>query len=549
MKILAVAAILLSANVSIWGEDSGDIERLQIIRPASHAELFATETSSWCRQPALLPYGLSSRDTDIGAASLWFQSFSLGNEVPNRPDVQRATNSHLAIGVIPICPAGLVAGRDAVSFDSFPIADMTSSREMISPSALPISSEHPRSEVKWVSLVRQSLNYLAVMHAFRIATEPSTRAALPNPVVGGYFQALGAMHGWSDGDGYYENYLGHPIEGAVSGYIWIHNDPRYRIVEFGGSRDYWMSRLRAYVFAWAFSEQFEIGLLSEASIGQIQRYCCAYGFVDHVITPNGGMIWMIGGDILDRYVVRSIEDHTRNRVVRILARGVLNPPLSFANLMTGQLPWHRENRASVSDYNGQLYLRVDNPPSQKRQIPTFEMTATLPSVLRFDRVSCIGGGGVAAFQLNDFWQWTVEASGCTLGNFASNWSGDSLTFTTGPQWISHSTGRWSPHFAIRVGGQKVTQEYVNPILKKIILGSLPPGTNPNKVRNEYTTHYETTGVSLSISGGADLRLNQVMALRVANLDYVRSWLSPLNGYDFTQGYRISTGLVLRIGTW
>src|SRR5215469_14506968 len=27
------------------------------------------------------------------------------------------------------------------------------------------------------------------------------------------------MHGWSDGDGYYKNYLGHPIQGAVSGYI------------------------------------------------------------------------------------------------------------------------------------------------------------------------------------------------------------------------------------------------------------------------------------------------------------------------------------------
>ena len=82
------------------------------------------------------------------------------------------------------------------------------------------------------------------------------------------------MHGWSEGDGYYENYLGNPIEGAVSGYIWIPGDPRYRAVQFGGSRDHWMSRLRAYGFAWAFSEQFEIGPISEASIGQIQRYCC-----------------------------------------------------------------------------------------------------------------------------------------------------------------------------------------------------------------------------------------------------------------------------------
>lgn len=131
----------------------------------------------------------------------------------------------------------------------------------------------------------ESTFYLGVMHGFRIATEPSTQKALGNTPFG-YSTALGAMHGWSDDDGYYENYLGHPIEGAVSDYLWLHNDLRYRNVEFGKSRDYWMSRLRAYAYSWSFSEQFEIGLINQASLGQIQRYCCADGFVDHVITPK-----------------------------------------------------------------------------------------------------------------------------------------------------------------------------------------------------------------------------------------------------------------------
>jgi hypothetical protein len=178
-----------------------------------------------------------------------------------------------------------------------------------------------QQEISWTPLVRHSLTFLRIMHSFRLATETSTRNAMANPLAGGYFRALGAMHGWSDGDTYYENYLGHPIEGAVSGYLWIHHDSRYRNVEFGRSRDYWMSRLRAYAFAWAFSEQFEIGLLSEASIGQIQRYCCAYGFVDHVITPNGGAVWLIGGDIIDKYVTRRmIEDHIRSPALRAVAR-------------------------------------------------------------------------------------------------------------------------------------------------------------------------------------------------------------------------------------
>jgi hypothetical protein len=57
------------------------------------------------------------------------------------------------------------------------------------------------------------------------ATEPSSRTALHNSVFGGYFKALAAMHGWSDGDGYYANYLCHPIQGAASGYWWIDHDP------------------------------------------------------------------------------------------------------------------------------------------------------------------------------------------------------------------------------------------------------------------------------------------------------------------------------------
>ena len=455
----------------------------------------------------------------------------------------------------PACLISTLSPGSAIGLRSMnlsnPVGSLTLPTSIIRAADSPRPAEGTgRDEVSWTPLARQSLIYLGVMHSYRLATEPSTRNAMSNPVVGGYFRSLGAMHGWSDGDDYYENYLGHPIGGAVSGYLWIHNDPRYRNVEFGRSRDYWMGRLRAYAFAWAFSEQFEIGLLSEASIGQIQRYCCAYGFVDHVITPNGGALWMIGGDILDKYVIRRIEDRTRNPVVRAVARGVLNPPLSFANVLAGEFPWHRENRPGVRDYGGELYLRVENAaPPAFRRVPTFELTATLPSVLLFDRLSCVGGGGVGAFRLTDSWQWTAEVSGCTFGDFEKNWSGDSLTFSTGPRWISHTSSRWSPHFGVRLGGQKITQQYTDPVIKQRVLNSLPGKSADDDVSDKYTTHYETTGLSLVIGGGTDVRLNRALALRVANVDYVRSWLDPINGYDLNHGYRVSTGLVLRMGTW
>ena len=421
------------------------------------------------------------------------------------------------------------------------------------------SSDAMEPRVQWKSLMSGALRYTGGMHAFRIATETGTREALHNSVIGGYFKALGAMHGWSDGDGYYENYLGHPIEGAVSGYIWIHNDPRYQAVQFGASRDYWMSRLRAYAFAWALSEQFEIGPISEASIGQIQRYCCAYGFVDHVITPNGGLVWMVAGDALDRYVTVPIERRTRNPAIRLLARGVLNPPQSFANLMMLRYPWQRDNRASVTRYDGEMYLRpsrslsaatsTDGNPSGFNVVPKFELTASVPSLHQLGGLNCLGGGGIAAFRATDFWQWTVEVGGCTLGNsLPSNWSGDSLTFTVGPQWIVHTMGRWSPHTHFRIGGQKVTERWVDPELPAV-LSQLPVGTNTQKYYDLYTRHWETTGFSLSVGGGLDVAVNRALALRVAGLEYSRSWLGDLNGRNFDHGLRLSTGVVLRIGTW
>jgi len=62
-------------------------------------------------------------------------------------------------------------------------------------------AESPNTGIQWRGLLKGSMNYLAVMHAFRITTEKGTREGLHNSIAGGYFKALGAMHGWSDGDG------------------------------------------------------------------------------------------------------------------------------------------------------------------------------------------------------------------------------------------------------------------------------------------------------------------------------------------------------------
>lgn len=266
---------------------------------------------------------------------------------------------------------------------------------------------------------------------------------------------------------------------------------------------------------------------------------------------------MIGGDALDRYVTVPLESRTNKKVLRALARSILNPPQSFANLMMLEKPWRRENRGSNGDLGRQMYLKESDSlyravsgtrDSARFEVPKFEISGAVPSFYRTGKLTCIGGDGVASFRVGESWQWTAEVGGCTLGNsLPKNWSGDSLTFTTGPQWILNPKGRWTPHAHFRVGGQKVTEEHEDPVKKQKILSQVTELTD--YYRGLYTQHWESTGFSASVGGGLDVGLNRGLAVRVANLEYVRSWLGQLNGTDFDHGVRFNIGLVLRVGTW
>ncbi len=206
----------------------------------------------------------------------------------------------------------------------------------------------PQAEgFQWQPALRQASCFLGIMHAWRLATEPGTRAELRGPFLRDYFSSVKGVHGWGDGDPFIVNYVGHPFQGAVHGYIQIHNDPRAQRLEFGVHRSYWTSRLRAMAFAAVASTQFELGPVSEASIGNVGKNRVGAGAVDLVMTPVGGLGVLVLEDVLDRYLVRRIERWTTHPVLRAVARGALNPNRSFANLMRRRVLWHRDTRPGV----------------------------------------------------------------------------------------------------------------------------------------------------------------------------------------------------------
>jgi hypothetical protein len=217
----------------------------------------------------------------------------------------------------------------------------------------PIIRNEPREaphKMHWEPMLLQSARFLLVMHAFRLATEPSTRAELKGPFFGDYFDSVMGTWGWRDGDPKLVNYIGHPMEGSVSGFIFLQNNDRARNLEFDTrSKAYWKSRFWASIWMCAYSLQFELGPVSEASIGNVGKVARPDGgsymaAVDLVVTPTIGFAWMVGEDFLDRHAVRGLENHTDSRVLRALARGFLNPSRSFANMMRGKAPWFRDTR-------------------------------------------------------------------------------------------------------------------------------------------------------------------------------------------------------------
>ncbi|HYE74092.1 MAG TPA: hypothetical protein VEF04_12215 [Blastocatellia bacterium] len=202
---------------------------------------------------------------------------------------------------------------------------------------------------QWGSAIRQSMRFLAIQHAFRLATEGQTRADLKGPFFKDYFETLTKLRGWTDGDPFIVNYIGHPMMGAVSGYIQIQNDPRGIKQEVGFNKDYFKSRLKAFGWSALYSTQFELGPISEASLGnvgirptKVSKH--PMGYVDIVVTPVVGTMWLVGEDALDKYVVMPIENRVNNKVVRILVRSFLNPSRSMANVLRSKWPWYRDGR-------------------------------------------------------------------------------------------------------------------------------------------------------------------------------------------------------------
>lgn len=203
------------------------------------------------------------------------------------------------------------------------------------------------SGFKWGPALKQYLLLLAIEHTFDL-TQEKTRRELKGPFIKDYFKSVRGLGGWDDGGKFFTNYIAHPMEGGIYGWIQIQNDPKGIKQQVGRSPRYWVSRMKAMAWSAACSLQFEIGPLSQAAIGNVGLHTPHDGkgkrkmaYVDIVITPTIGTAWIIGEDLLERYVLKKL-DQSNKEILRNTLRTVLTPMRAGANLLRFKMPWYRD---------------------------------------------------------------------------------------------------------------------------------------------------------------------------------------------------------------
>jgi hypothetical protein len=281
----------------------------------------------------------------------------------------RGKSTPLQFTLLPVNPCGsyLLMGSSTTCFPLPSVGLSFRPTRLLAADSSLLAARPPRERFHWGPALLQSVEFLLLEHGFRLANDPYARYLLfHKPFWKDYLSSAGNfdMSRWGDGDDFLVNYIGHSLEGSVSGNIFIQNDPQGRSAKFGKSSAYWASRFKAMAWAAVYSAYFEIGpVLSETALGNEGGYtyvphCGFYptcpkapdetykpptnntGWVDFIVTPTIGMGWIVLEDFLEADLVDKLADGRDSAKFNIL-RGALSPSRSMSNMLAGKPPWHR----------------------------------------------------------------------------------------------------------------------------------------------------------------------------------------------------------------
>ena len=319
----------------------------------------------------------------------------------------------------------LSAAKDAGGLGKAGFAGLGESNALV-----PMQPQAEKEPFHWDGLLLQSFSFMLVQNATRVITadQHDRKLLLHKPYYSDYWASLGQfnMRRWNDGDSIPVNYIGHPMQGAISGYIEVQNDPRGRALKLSKGRPYWNSLFRAFLWETAYSTAWEIGPLGETGVfnqggftypircsndpkaNTCDRPDAMYtnntGWVDFIVTPIAGTLWMIGEDAIDRFISDPlVERHPKTFGYKVL-RSSLNPTRSLANMLRAKYPWYRDYE-HTQEYQSRAARRLeqgtgDRPKAREVHIfySALALSTNQPGCMGC-RVTTSGGGAEVAFQV------------------------------------------------------------------------------------------------------------------------------------------------------
>jgi len=358
----------------------------------------------------------------------------------------------------------------------------------------PIAEE--KSSYHWKGLLLQSLEFNMIENAFRLGQDDVLRSLTANkPFWHDWLASMKQfnMGRWNDGDNFLVNYIGHPLQGSVGAFIEIQNSPTQSRIRWN-EPGYWNSRGKAFLWTTLYSTHSEISPIGEAGLGSEGGYtydvkCILHcntttdppsgkytnntGWVDFIVTPTVGMLWVFGEDIIDKEISDRIADHAKpNAVMPKIIRGALNPSRTFANALRGRKPWYRDyDYAEWGAGPGIHFTKLENSgdyspdrPWPRIQIAPFfrgySTTVTTASCL-YCRRMVVGGGVQASAHL---WHWLYADAEISRYPGASPHSSDRAGGDLVTGYFGFRGGVNTPNYAlnlsVRPGFQRFNDAYL-----------------------------------------------------------------------------------------
>jgi hypothetical protein len=360
---------------------------------------------------------------------------------------------------------------------------------------------------QWRGLIWQSVEFNIVENGFRVSSDSVMRDTLAHrPFWHDWLASTKQfnMRRWNDGDDFVVNYVGHPMQGAVATYIEIQNSPTDRRLQWG-DRGYAKSRFKGFLWSVVYSTHSEISPAGEAGVGNEGGFTyptnCLYqsfdwptgicdpgkthtnntGWVDFIITPAVGMVWVTAEDVIDRYITRPMVLHHPTCFWPLVVRSGLSPSRSFANMMRWKVPWYRDYEQPIQQPN-RVYWFPSKEVAEYRAIPRVQLAPFWNSFsIAANTLTCfncrettIGGGLQTTIKIRGWLgfdnavSYHPNASPLPSDRAGGNMLAAFFGLSASRQWHYYSL-----HLAMRPGMVAFSQAYLRSPVLYTVLGSPP----------------------------------------------------------------------------